>query len=129
MHGQGLLEAAKECHKLSAFLDPSRPEPLLSLGDIYRQQGFLAEAEASIRVSLDVAPSWHLAHFNLGNTLKSMGRHEAAINEYKEALKLRPPFRAAVLNNMAISYGAINRNDEVLDCYQEVMFMLLPTAR
>ena len=123
---QGLLQAAKECHEKCKELDSSRPEPWLGIGEVLRAEGFLDQAEENLRESLRKAPTWHLAHFNLANILKSQDRHEEAIQEYKTSLKFNPPFKAAVYNNMALSYGAINRNDDVLRCYEDVHAPSLP---
>jgi len=123
---QGDSEEAIECFEFSARLDTSRPEPWLSIGEIYRAAGQYSQAISALRKCCAIAstggrPGWALAHFNLANALKDAGEPQEAVLQFEKSLALDPPFKPAIYNNMALALGALNRNDEVLQSYHTAL--------
>jgi tetratricopeptide (TPR) repeat protein len=123
---QGDSEEAIECFEFSARLDTSRPEPWLSIGEIYRAAGQHSQAISALRKCCAIAstggrPGWALAHFNLANALKDAGEPQEAVLQFEKSLALDPPFKPAIYNNMALALGALNRNDEVLQSYHTAL--------
>ena len=123
---QGDSEQAIECFEFSARLDTSRPEPWLSIGEIYRAAGQYSQAISALRKCCAIAstggrPGWALAHFNLANALKDAGEPQEAVLQFEKSLALDPPFKPAIYNNMALALGALNRNDEVLQSYHTAL--------
>eukprot|EP00960_Hanusia_phi_P072491 767799-Hanusia_phi.AAC.3 len=112
---------AMACFQKAAEADRRRPEPWLNVGELYKNAGKLEEAEIALRQSVALGPAWPLAHFNLANILKDLDRNEESLAEYQEALALDPPFKAAILNNMALAHGTLNQNDLVLESYEKAM--------
>ena len=86
-------EAIRE-YKLAAQLRPSYYKPLFNLGLLYSDLEDYEEAAQwlakaiSIRKSPDAAP----AHYRLGRVLTHLNDTSRAIEEYNEALRLRPGY-------------------------------------
>jgi protein O-GlcNAc transferase len=125
---KGAGTEAIACFQVAARLDKTRPEPWLSIGEIYRSVGHHGPAVAALRKSCHIAstdgrPGWALAHFNLANALKDAGEPEEAIQQFEMALELDPPFKPAIYNNMALAFGVLNRNDEVLESYKQALII------
>jgi tetratricopeptide (TPR) repeat protein len=123
---QGAAAEAIECFEYAAQLDTSRPEPWLSIGEIYRAAGQFAPAITALRNCCKIAsslgrPGWALAHFNLANALKDVGEPQQAVDHFERSLALDPPFKPAIYNNMALALGAMNRNEEVLKSYHKAL--------
>jgi protein O-GlcNAc transferase len=123
---RGAGAEAISCFHVAAQYDTSRPEPWLSIGEIFRAAGQYPEAISAFRKCCAIAreggrPGWALAHFNLANALKDGGEPQEAVANFKMALALDPPFKPAIYNNMALALGALNRNDEVLESYLQAL--------
>ena len=56
------------------------------------------EAVESCRKALAIAPNNPEAHYNLGNSLRRLGRNDEALKSFDRALALRPNY-ANALNN------------------------------
>ena len=54
---QGAREEAIQCFHVAADLDRARPEPWLSIGEIYRASGLYPEAIEALRRCCDIASS------------------------------------------------------------------------
>ena len=123
---QGMGAEAIECFEVAGRLDTARPEPWLSIGEIFRGAGQFPQAISALRKCCAIAnsdgrPGWALAHFNLANALKDAGEPEEAVLHFETSLALDPPFKPAIFNNMALALGALNRNDEVLQSYKRAL--------
>lgn len=55
--------------------------------NLYKQAKY-SDAENSFRMSLQYDPDYAIAHSNLGLALEMQGKYDAAIEEYKKALKI-----------------------------------------
>lgn len=76
-----------------------------------REQGRVAEAEASLRRALDLDPDFADAHCNLGVLLRAQGRLAEAEACLRRALALRPDF-APALNNLGHVLRNLRRQPE-----------------
>jgi len=70
--------------------DPNQPEALTLLGIIRGRQKRYAEAEALLRRSLQLDPTSLVTRRNLASALIAQNKLDAAIEQYKEVLKLAP---------------------------------------
>jgi superkiller protein 3 len=58
-------------------------------------QGKTDEAIGYYEKALDISPTDHECHFNLGIALLQIGRKVDAIRHFREALRLKPDFNEA----------------------------------
>ena len=70
-------------------IKPDYTEAHYNLGNALKEQGRLAEAEASYARALIIAPHYAKAHNNLGNVLKEQGRLAEAEVSLNMALSIR----------------------------------------
>jgi tetratricopeptide (TPR) repeat protein len=87
---RGQLEPAEKTLWTVLSADPNQPEALTLLGIIRGRQKRYAEAEALFRRALQLDSSSLVAHRNLASALVAQNKREAAIEEYKELVKLAP---------------------------------------
>jgi TolB-like protein len=83
----------------SLELDPLSPGDYELLYQVQLRRGHLAEAEAAMRRTLELSPTFAFAHYNLGNALLVRAKTEAALAEYlKEPSDHRRLVGSAVAN-------------------------------
>ncbi|MFI5247837.1 MAG: tetratricopeptide repeat protein, partial [Nitrospirales bacterium] len=87
--------------------------------------GHVDEAVQNYRFYLKAYPDDATARFDLGVILLQTARHEEAIKEFKEVLRLDPMFTRAWIN-LATSYSDLDRPSEALANYAKA-FELEPT--
>jgi len=87
---RGQLEPAEKTLWTVLSADPNQPEALTLLGIIRGRQKRYAEAEALCRRALQLDPASLIARRNLASALVAQNKPEAAIEEYKEVVKLAP---------------------------------------
>src|SRR5690606_2053067 len=76
---------------------PLDPQALHLAGLIRRQLGDVADAERSLRQSIQLQPSRAECHANLGNLLRAQGRLHEARASYERAVSLDPEHRMSRL--------------------------------
>ena len=106
---RGSLTAALKCFQTAVKSEPSDAPSWHDLAEAQRRLSQHDAAERSYRRVLGLHPRSALAYFNLGNTLKELGRLQESVDAYQTALDLRPKFTTAVLNNLALSLSAMGR--------------------
>lgn len=74
--------------------------PHANLGDLFAQQGHIAEARSHYETAIEIDPTFTEIHAHLAQILTSQGDLENGIAHYREALRLKPDFIEA-LNNLA----------------------------
>ena len=67
-----------------------------------------------------IQPDLTLAHYNLGNALRSCGRLDEAIAEYQKALKIEPD-DADAHNNLGVVLRSRGRVDEAIAEYRKAL--------
>ena len=102
-------------------LDPHQPEAHVSLG-LVRQfwEWDWAGAESSFRRSIEVAPSYAVAHFWYGYLLSGLGRHEEALAEVRHALEL-DPLSLIILAGAGAAYFYARRYEEAIAHYRRAL--------
>jgi TolB-like protein len=90
----------------NACLEQSPLDPLCSglLSQIQLSRGQLAEAEAAARRTLEISPTFRMAHGGIGNVLLARGQPNEALTEYS-----KQPFEGARLRGSAMAYFALGR--------------------
>ena len=53
-------------------------------------------------LAIDIDPDFAIACNNLGATLQKMGRHQEALEEYREAIRIDPNYKVAKNNIRAL---------------------------
>jgi len=65
-------------------------------GKIYFDQGDYAKAIGPLNRTLELEPGASDVHYLLGQALENLGKREAAIDSYREALKFLPDYKEAL---------------------------------
>ena len=116
---QGRLEEAE-----SATLDllaraPANAEAWLRLGLVRMASGRAEAALDPFSRAIATQPS-AVAHTNLGNALRALGRHDDAIGSYDQALALKPDHIVA-LYNRGNALRDLKRHEAALAAYDRVL--------
>ncbi len=103
---QGKLAEAEREFKI-ALNDPLYETPhyaAYNLANIYYRQGKYKEAKAYYEQTIELAPAYAPAHFELGRTLEALGDLQGAWIHYKEAVQYSPRWAAAQFHYGRLSY-------------------------
>ena len=116
----GLLEAREgETEKAVGYfeqaleIDPHHFISLENLGNAYRQQKRLAEAQAPLERALALKPNDPEANYSLGMVFAQNNDSENASRYLRKALQSRPDYPEA-LNNLGILYLRTRRRDDAV---------------
>ncbi len=88
----------------------------IHLGEVYAENGRMAEAESEMKRAIELEPDWGVAYSTLGHLLAKQGRSKEAEALFKEAVR-HGQKDLTTQNNMAASYiqeGKIAEAKEVL---------------
>jgi TolB-like protein/Flp pilus assembly protein TadD len=100
----GRWEDALKLLNASLEQDPLDPGGYVQLNWVQMRRGRLAEAEAAVRRTLDISPTFSWAHYYLGVTLLARGQPEAALAEFQKETA-----DGGRLGGSAIAYFALGR--------------------
>ncbi|MCS5638311.1 MAG: glycosyltransferase family 39 protein [Myxococcota bacterium] len=64
-------------------------------------------------------PDMFMAHFNLANRYREIGNLERAAESYRVAIEINPMFDSS-LNNLALVYEQMGRNDEAIGLWEKL---------
>ncbi len=103
----GRFDEAIEQSEKAIELDPLQPWNYIARGFAAYRSGRLAQAEASFRTALDLAPGSGKFHCLLGAVLIARGQHESALAEMKR--EPNPRYRHV---GMALALGALGQPNE-----------------
>ncbi len=99
---------------------PQNPPYHNNLGEVYRSEGALEEAEACYRKAIELEPKYAIGHNNLALVLQSRGHLEAAADHLTIAIGLRPGYAIAHYN-----LGNVRKDQEQpgvsIECYGEAL--------
>lgn len=98
---------AAEAYGAALAHQPGQTSILVQRGHMLKEAGALAEAEAAYRAAAQAAPLDSEPWLHLAHVLKAVGRHEAAIDAFVEALRRDPG--AAGARDELISAGVRHR--------------------
>ena len=118
-------EAVRELEK-SRNLNPTALDINLDLGQAYQQVGKLDEAEKAYREEIRNHPDNADAHFSLGYLLFIKGRYEECMPEFSGARGLDPKFGAKARFYEGAALYKLNKRDEALVAFQQVLGMSPP---
>jgi tetratricopeptide (TPR) repeat protein len=93
---------------------------VLCIGLTRHQLGYWKDDETLFRHALEVTENNYLAHKTLGDALLKQNQTDEAINQYQEAIRLKPGYADAHYNlgNALLKQGQI---DEAIRQFQEVI--------
>lgn len=115
---QGKLAPATTALEAARARQPNDLDTLMRLGGLYRDQWRLAEAEATFRQVIALAPRLWAARTSLAETLGCLGRTDDAEATYREAIAGNPADHVA-WNNLGLLLRAVPaRADESLSCIE-----------
>jgi eukaryotic-like serine/threonine-protein kinase len=102
-------------------LDPQQPEAHTSLGIVrWFWEWDWAGAESAFRRSVEVAPSYAMAHLWYGYLLSALGRHEEAFPEVRLALEL-DPLSLIILAGAGGAYFYARRYEEAMAHFRRAL--------
>jgi len=104
------LEEALTLYAGVCKTDPTDVEAWVKLGATQRRLGRYAEAEASGRRAVLLAPNQTFAHHTLGVALQCQGKLEDAMSCYRQAIRLKPdyPDLHYLLGNALLQSGQLH---------------------
>ncbi len=95
-----LPEAEKSLH-CALDLEPKNAEVRFQLAQLHFQQDLVEEAAAEFHQLITEYPEMLPAYFEYGSCLQILGRHEAALEVFKELLKRQPDFDTLTMSAMS----------------------------
>jgi serine/threonine protein kinase/tetratricopeptide (TPR) repeat protein len=85
------------------------------------EQGKKARAEAACRKAVDICPDDPVAHFNLGNTLRSVPGHvDEAIRELRDAIRLKQDYAEAHTALVEALSSKGDRDGAIAECREAI---------
>ena len=94
----GKIDEAIVALRRGVELEPQAPDvagTLANLGSMLAMNGELDEAVVVLRRAIEKEPGAAQVHHNLANALRELGRVEEAVEEFREALRLKPDYATA----------------------------------
>ncbi len=101
-------------------LDPKNADAMKLRGDALYLYGKEPEAEKSFRDALNIDRANQGAHYALGRMLYQQSRYPEAVTEFRNAIE-RDPQSYRALDNLALCYEALNRDDLALKTYFQAL--------
>ena len=111
----GRYQEAAEAYKQAYGLDANSGDAALGLGTAWYYVRTKAhepptEAEPYLRQASELLPESFAGWYNLGLTLKELGRYQEALSAFDTASRLQPE-RAPVYNQLGYAYFFLSRNE------------------
>ena len=123
LRSQGRTEEAVREYQEAVHLDPNNVGARLDLGVLLMNAGKLDDAAREFRLGLissGGSPDEPDLHGNLGIVLARQGMNEEAVQEFREAIRLRPDFPIAH-NGLGIIYAQRGQIDDAIKEFQEAI--------
>ena len=109
-------------------LDPGLPQVRLSLAKIYQGTGRSELSEDQVRRVIEEQPSNSDAHRILGQTLAAQGRLDEALEEYQQAIGLRPNYWRHH-GDLGLLYFQVGRRPLAAAAFRRVTELMPASAR
>jgi TolB-like protein len=103
----GQWDEAIRLHKMKLRIDPLDPSGYFILGSTLYRCGRLAEAEATTRKGLELAPGYVSGHYYLGKILLVAGRAQEALGQMQQEVP-----EGAQFQGLAMAYHLLGRQTE-----------------
>ena len=116
----GDSSAALDTWRKALSLDPRQADVAFNLGEVLKQLGQIAEAEAAYRQALAIKPDDVAALTNLGALLREAGRFEEAEAVYRAALRAEPA-SAMARRNLAVALHDQAKDSDALSEIETVL--------
>ena len=111
LYQNGQYDDAKKLAQSLTERLPKYPFAWSILGAIFGQTGMHTEALNANKTAVILSPQDAQVHYNLGITLKELGRLDEAETSYRKAIALQPD-NAQAHNNLGLTLEALGRLDE-----------------
>ena len=111
LYQNGQYDDAKKLAQSLTERLPKYPFAWSILGAIFGQTGMHTEALNANKTAVILSPQDAQVHYNLGITLKELGRLDEAEASYRQAIALQPD-NAQAHNNLGLTLEALGRLDE-----------------
>ncbi|KAE9455807.1 hypothetical protein C3L33_12291, partial [Rhododendron williamsianum] len=112
----GRVEEAIQCYRQCLALQPSHPQALTNLGNIYMEWNMMSAAAQCYKATLTVTTGLSAPFNNLAIIYKQQGNYTDAISCYNEVLRI-DPLAADGLVNRGNTYKEISRVNEAIQDY------------
>jgi len=86
----------------------------------HRQVSYWNNSAALFSHAIEVTQNNYLAYNNLGIAYGSLGRHQDAIETYKQAIRIKPDFVEAHYN-LGVAYGKLGREQDEIEAYKQAI--------
>ena len=120
LYQNGQYDDAKKLAQSLAERLPKYPFAWSILGAIFGQTGMHTEALNANKTAVILSPQDAQVHYNLGITLKELGRLDEAEASYRQAIALQPD-NAQAHNNLGLTLEALGRLDEAEASYRQAI--------
>lgn len=92
-----------------------------NLSNVYARLNDHAQAVATLREIIRRGNQpFHTAHYNLGLSLAALGKHQEAVNEFKEATKIKADYSEAYYN-MGLAYSKLEAYPEAVEAFKKTL--------
>jgi TolB-like protein len=112
----GRMPEAIAAHQRAQAFDPFDPGNTAWLGELYRWEGRLDEAEAEARKAIAMAPEYPVGYYVLSLVYLDRGQREQAIDTMKQAAKCDPDWKWP----LGMVYAAAGREAEARKVLEEL---------
>ena len=115
------MNEAAQCYRQALSLDLASAKAHFNLGNVFKDQGQLAQAADCFRQALRTLQPDHAgAHNNLGIILQDQGQIAEAALCYRQALRLNPNNMDAY-NNLGNAFKEQGQIDQAAECFQQAL--------
>ena len=94
----GRLDFSETLAREALRNDQTNSDAIAVLGILAYKTGNLQQAQKILFKATEISPGNALHHFRLGNIYHDLGSLDAAINSYRESIKIDPDFSGALVN-------------------------------
>ena len=126
----GMLDEALNYYRQANLYNPNMAEPYVNMGLVFAEKVDSKNSSSNLsnlntaidcyQEALRIDPNYILAHNNLGNSLRFLGRHSEALELFQKTVSLDPEYREAYLN-MANVLQDMGRSEDAESTYRKAI--------